>query len=129
MTKGVTPRLIEQRLRNRMIEALQGLAQPEAELRAFGFHSYFNDAFDYLERDMILRNSVLSVEERQALMAVNEALELAAAETGEDETIEAFLATGQPATISLRALAALDICLARGRFSEDTEQTEPGVDV
>lgn len=130
-------RVVEQRLRNRAIEALETLAEGSEGLRSVGVGEYVEEFFDVIDDRSPWRWrtwSVFNADEVHALGVVHDLLVRACDETpqvptpggifGDDN--EDFIRTGWPLRIQSAASAALDLMLARGRFSEEQEQVEPG---
>lgn len=122
-----SPRLVDQRLRNRIIEQLQGLRRGDAEVREFGGNNYINGFFDGmpLEDDAPLKNSAMTAEEIAAVEDVRALMIQATLNTAQSLADEDFIAGGWPARIAPPAADALNLLMTRGRFSEDFEEIEP----
>jgi hypothetical protein len=116
-------RLIDQRLRNRVIEALLGLAEWEAEARAGDLDGLFNDAFDNLEPTHLAVVETLSAAERDILKCVWAALERASAV--DDASRGSHDAAASLAFVGDLAREGLAVFKARGRFSEIEEEDQP----
>lgn len=122
----VSDRLLDQRLRNRIMEEVLTLAEGPDGVREAGLPDYFNNFFDWVPEDGSLwPNSTLTEEEREQLQAVRDILLKALGEAGDFDTAEAFIATGWPDRIAPVARRLLDTFLRRGRFGEDKEEAEP----
>ena len=137
MAPDPSERVVEQRLRNRAIEALETLAEGDDGLRSMGVGEYVEEFFDIIDDRSRARWrtwSVFNAEEVHALSVVHDLLVQACAETPQVPTPggifaddnEDFIRTGWPLRIQPAASAALDLMLARGRFSEEQEEVEPG---
>lgn len=131
-----TERVVEQRMRNRAIEALETLADGDEGVRGGGVGEYVEQFFDIIDdrAPWAWRTwSVFTAEEIAALVAVHDLLVAAcdatptiatSAETAASAEDD-FIATGWPREIQPAAKTALDLMLGRGRFSEDVEEGEP----
>lgn len=130
-------RVVEQRLRNRAIEALEQLAEGSEGVRSVGLGEYVEEFFDVIDDRSPCRWrtwSVFNAAEVRALGIVHDLLVRACDETpqaptpggtfGDDN--EDFICTAWPTRIQPAASAAFDLMLARGRFSEEQEEVEPG---
>lgn len=116
-------RLIDQRVRNRVIEALLGLARWEDDARAGTLDRFFNDAFDDLEPARLTMVGTVSSDERAVLERVWTAIETASevddSSRGSQDAIAAL------ASLGALAVEALTVFKARGRFSEIEEEDQP----
>lgn len=130
-------RVVEQRLRNRAIDALETLAEGDDGVRSMGVGEYVEEFFDVIDDRSPWRWrtwSVFNADEVHALGVVLDLLVRACDETTQvptpegifDDDNEDFIRTGWPFRIQPAASAALDLMLARGRFSEEHEEVEPG---
>lgn len=125
-TAEPSPRLIDQRLRSRIIEKLQILSHGD-ECVVWEGPEWIEGFFDYFpyEGDQFRENSAINSEERSALQPVIRAMQDLIA-TGAANLSEAdFIASGWPKRIQPLAKAALATFLTRGRFSEEFEQEKP----
>lgn len=121
-------RLVDQRMRNRVIEALAPLSEGDAGVRAVGLGEYVEQFFDFIGDDAPWRwreMTTLTSDEVAALAAVHEVLDAACTATPQDISDEAFIESGWPTVIAPIAKRALDLMENRGRFSEQVEQVEP----
>ncbi len=129
MAEGISRRLLDQRLRNRIMEALLGLVEWQDDLRAVGFAEHFESFFDFFPyEDEPETNGAITSEERIAIAAAHGLMVGAMNDTPRDMTIEQYVATGWPQRIAPVAEKALRLMLARGRFSEQQEEAEPSSD-
>jgi hypothetical protein len=130
-------RVVEQRMRNRAMEALETLAAGDDGVRSIGVVEYVEEFFDIIDdrspwqwRDM----SVFTPDEVEALGQVHDLLVQACDATPQTATPggifvraeEDFIDSGWPSRIEPAARKALDMMTNRGRFSEEDEEIEPG---
>ena len=126
MTEEPSERLIEQRIRNRIYEILEILADSDAGVDIVGIKGYFHLFEDFVHRPSIeAGTSALSKEERAVVLEIAEFLE-AASETNPDFTRAEFIDSDWPGRIAPAARNARALFLRRGLFSEKVEELEPG---
>jgi hypothetical protein len=126
MTEELSERLIEQRIRNRLYEILEILADCDGGVDLVGIKGYFNLFEDFVHRPSIeAGTSALSKDERAIVLEIAEFLE-AASETNPDFTRAEFIESDWPAKIAPTARDARTLFLRRGLFSEKVEELEPG---
>ncbi|RUU14858.1 hypothetical protein EOD08_29665 [Mesorhizobium sp. M6A.T.Ca.TU.002.02.2.1] len=126
MTKEPSARLIEQRLRNRIYEILEILADCDAGVNLVGINGYFNLFDDFLHRPSNeSRMSVLSKDERAIVLEIAHLLEEACVAIP-DFTKAEFVESGWPRQIAPKATVARMLFLQRGLFSEEFDEAEPG---
>jgi len=126
MTEEPSERLIEQRIRNRIYEILEILADCDAGVDLVGIKGYFYLFEDFVHRPSIeAGTSALSKEERAVVLEIAEFLE-AASETNPDFTRAEFIDSDWPGRIAPAARGARALFLRRGLFSEKVEELEPG---
>ena len=126
MTEEPSERLIEQRIRNRIYEILEILADSDAGVDLVGIKGYFYLFEDFVHRPSIeAGTSALSKEERSVVLEIAEFLE-AASETNPDFTRAEFIDSDWPGRIAPAARNARALFLRRGLFSEKVEELEPG---
>ena len=126
MTEEPSERLIEQRIRNRIYEILEILADCDAGVDLVGIKGYFDLFEDFVHRPSIeAGTSALSRDERAIVLEIAELLE-AACETNSDFTKAEFIESDWPGKIAPMARNARALFLDRGLFSEKVEETEPG---
>lgn len=121
-------RIIEQRLRNRAIEALGVLAEGDVGVRAVGNVDYINGFFDLIDDDVSSewRNwSTLTSAEVSALDKVQRLLLEACVGTPQVCSDDEFIASRWPARIRPVAAEALALMRPRGSFHEDREEESP----
>lgn len=122
-------RLVEQRLRNRTMEALVALSDGDAGVRRLGVGEFVEQFFDSINDDSPWHWrdwSCFPPEEVERLDAVHGLLKAACAArpyiTTDDNY---FIASGWPGRIQPAAREAPDVMQARGRFREDAEEETP----
>jgi len=124
-------RIVEQRLRNRVMESLVALSQGNAGVRSVGVGEYIEQFFDTVNDDSPWHWrdwSCFTPEEVEGLDAVHGLLKAACAATPHITTDDDdFIASGWPDRIQPAARKALDVMQARGRFREDIEEERPSV--
>ena len=128
MSEQVSERLVEQRIRNRIIEVLDMLSDGEEHVQTSGFSDYFELFYDWIphrEDGAFPDLSTLTEPEQRALSEVSQVLDEACDDTPNDMSEREFIATGWPERIQPIARRALDLLLERGRFDEEVEETEP----
>lgn len=126
MIEEPSERLIEQRVRSRIYEILEILADCDAGVDLVGIRGYFDLFEDYVHRPSIeAGTSALSKDERVIVLEIAEFLE-AACETNPDFTKAEFIESDWPGKIAPTAKDALALFLRRGLFSEKVEEVEPG---
>ena len=125
MDETVSDRLLDQRLRNRMMEELLGLVDWE-DFIGWGADEYFNSFFDsFPDAPPLPSNSALTAAERSALTDVLELMNRAANATARHLTEDELIESGWPERIKPVAAKALAMMVARGRFSDEVEEELP----
>jgi hypothetical protein len=130
MQDNPSPRLVDQRLRNRVIEAVDTLAKGECGVRQVWPDEYFEQFYDQIphHKDGEMRaNSAITLEERSLLLKISQILDQACDVTPKRMTADELIDTGWPKRIQAVAQRALTFLLERGRFSEDREEEEPSL--
>jgi len=118
VTEMPSERLVDQRLRNRAIDALEVLAGGNEGVRAAG--AVVDD------RQPAWRHlSTYTPPEIAELERVHSLLLDACAETAPIQRDDDFIASGWPERIKPAAADALALMLSRGRFREDREEQSP----
>jgi len=126
MENEPSPRVLDQRVRNRIIEVIGILADGVDGLRLFGVSGYFNFFFDWVtDEGDIAPNSAMSIEEREQLMVLRRLVVAACDDTPATITEHALIETGWLDRIVPEAKRALEVFLKRGRFDEEKEELEP----
>ncbi len=119
-------RIIEQRVRNRIIEAVKTLAKGEAGVRSVSAVEYFEKFYDWIPYGGALpMASALTPAERERLTELSRLLDQACDATPETMTADELIATGWPRRIQLSAQEVLMLMERRGRFREDREEEHP----
>ena len=121
-------RIFDQRMRNRIMEAVHTLAEGDDGVRRVWPTEYFESFYDWLPHrsDGGMRpNSAITTQERESLMEISRMLDEACDATPQNMNADELIATGWPMRIQPIAQHALTLMLNRGRFSEDKEEVEP----
>ena len=122
MNTPMSDRVLDQRLRNGIIERLQMLVDWTETVAAIGATGYFNSFFDVLpDKPPLPINTALSSEEREALTEVLDLMDRAASCTGQNVTDEELITSAWPMRIGEQANSALSIMMVRGKLSDDVE--------
>ena len=125
-----SPRVVEQRLRNRAMEALETFAAGNDGLRRVGVVEYVEEFCDVINDEVQWHWqewTCFAPEEVQALDEVQKLLKAACGATPQDCSDDIFISSGWPARIQPVAAAALVGMQARGRFREDIEEEQPSL--
>ena len=128
MKERPSQRIVDQRVRNRIMEAVLTLAEGDKGVRAVGPSEYFEMFYDFIphHRDGTMPpNSALTQEERDLLADVRANLDQACDATPGIMDAEALVATGWPARVQPVAKRALAAMMKRGRFDEEREEDMP----
>lgn len=128
MENKPSDRLIDQRLRNRIMEAVLGLAEGNDDVRRSGPVEYFENFYDFIPHRVVGRmrtNNALTAEEVALLADVRAILDDACDATPRGVTANELIASGWPERIRPVARRALALMLQRGRFDEEREEEEP----
>jgi hypothetical protein len=130
MEEKPSDRVIDQRTRNRIMEALHTLADGDTGVRNGWPDEYFESFYTWIPHhdDGIMRpNSAITVEERAALTEVSAMLDAACDATPAVMNADELIETGWPIRIQPIARKALQLMAHRGRFSEDRDELEPSI--
>ncbi|MFZ2998281.1 hypothetical protein [Sphingobium sp.] len=126
MSTSISDRLLDQRLRNGMIERLQMLVDWTETIAAVGAAGYFNSFFDvFPDKPPLPVNTVLSSEECEALTKILELMDQVASCTRQNLTDDELVASAWPMRIGEQANSALSIMMVRGKLSDDVEVPIP----
>ncbi|TGQ65055.1 hypothetical protein EN829_027030 [Mesorhizobium sp. M00.F.Ca.ET.186.01.1.1] len=126
MADEPSERVIEQRIRNRIYEILEILADCDAGVDLVGIKGYFYLFEDFVHRPSIeAGTSALSRDERAAVLEIADFLD-GAGEANPDFTKAEFIDSDWPGKIAPAAREARSLFLKRGLFSEKLEEIEPG---
>lgn len=121
-------RLVDQRVRNRVMEALEPLAKGNDGVRWRGHGEYVNQFFDFIDDDSPgdwRTMSTLTPAEVEGLDRIQRLLLDAVTATGRFCTDSDFIASGWPERIKPFAAEVLSQMRQRGRFDEDNEEEAP----
>ena len=121
-------RIVEQRMRNRAMEALEALSEGDEGVHRVGVGEYVEQFFDIINDEIPWRWrtwSCFTADEVERLDAVHTLLVAACDATPGITNDEAFIASGWPSRIQPAAHAALSAMRQRGRFREDVEEDAP----
>jgi len=121
-------RIVEQRMRNRAMEALVALSEGDTGVRSDGVVEYVEQFYDVINDDSPWHWrewSCFTAEEVEALDQVLQLLNGACAATPQMCTDDDFIASGWPDRVQPTAAWALALMHARGRFREDLEEQTP----
>lgn len=124
MNKGriISERLLDQRLRNRIMESLDWLTDAETGFE-FGAGQWFNQFFD--QAGSRVSNSAMTHEERSAFDVVLGLMKAAVGATPKHVTVDELQASGWLDRIVPAARTAHALMCLRGRFSEEIEEEAP----
>lgn len=128
MEERPSDRVVDQRIRNRIMEAVHTLALGDEGVREVWPAEYFESFYDWIRhRDDggMPPNSAITAEERACLLDVSRMLDDACDATPQNMDADELIATGWPKRIQPIAQRALSVMLQRGRFSEEQEEDEP----
>jgi hypothetical protein len=125
MEEKPSDRIIDQRIRNRIIEAVHTLAEGNEGVRAVGPPEYFESFYDWIPYGGEFSNNATTAEEKARLSDISKLLDRACDATPQSMTADELISTGWPELIQPIAQEALSLMLKRGRFSEDQEEKEP----
>lgn len=129
MNEEVSARVIEQRLRNRIIEAIEVLARGNQGLIEVNYNEFFLAFYDQWDNGQLISwpNSSFTDEEEQAVNALGQMLEGIMAETLHFQIEAEYIRSGCAERIRPAAHKTLTLFLTRGRFSEDCEELTPSL--
>ena len=128
MEEQLSDRLVDQRIRNRIMEAVETLADGDEGVRRESPGEYFESFYDWIpHRDNggMHPNSAISPDEEALLLEISGILDDACDATPCNMTADELIATGWPNRIQPFARKALDLMRVRGRFSEENEEDAP----
>ena len=122
-----SPRLLDQRLRNRVMEVAEMLADGDETVRLMGTTDYFERFYDFVpHRDdgVPFPNDAMTADEHTALQRLSKVMDDACDDAGGMEPDE-FIDTGWPARVQTIARALYELMARRGKFSDDIEEQQP----
>lgn len=122
-------RLVDQRIRTRIMDVIEIYADGDAGVSDFGgFEDYFEWFYDRIpHRDdgPFPDLSTLTDAEIAVLKRVSQIVDDACDATPRAMSLDAFVKTGWPGRIQPIAKDALDLMVGRGWFSDDVEENVP----
>lgn len=121
-------RLLDQRLRNRIIESLHTLSEGDEGVPREWPTEYFMGFYDWVPHHkdgQMPPNSAITAQEMASLIEVSALLDAACDATQQIMTPDELIKTGWPERIKPFAERSLNLMLERGRFSEDFEEEDP----
>lgn len=125
-------RIVEQRLRNRIMEAIWGLSRGVTGVGEAGPVEWFEGFFDHFPYEREPNQfPAMTPYEIAAVREVCRLMQAAIADTAISKypTVEEITRAGWPQRIAPVAQAALELMIGRGRFSEEVEEAEPSTPV
>ncbi|MGK9086157.1 hypothetical protein KXR64_20470 [Brucella intermedia] len=128
MEEQPTGRLVDQRIRNRIMEAVEVLAGGDETVRREWPVEYFESFYDWIPHQLdgeMRYNSAITPEERAVLLEVSSILDAACDATTGNMDADEFIASGWPKRIQPVAFKALKLMRNRGKCSEDQEENSP----
>ena len=123
----ISDRLLDQRLRNRIMESILWLSEG---VGSWGAGEYFEQFYDQMSmKRQPFPNSTMTANESEALENLCDLMNRACDATPRDLSVEILMASGWVEVIQAEAAGVLEIFLRRGRCDEEQEQTEPSVEM
>jgi hypothetical protein len=123
-------RLVQQRLRNRAMEALCTLSEGPDGVRAIGVVEFVEQFFDVIDDEVPWHWrswTSFTPDEVEGIGKVLRLMNAACAATPRVDTEEEFISSGWPARIQPAAASVLERMQARGRFREDIVEDVPSL--
>ena len=130
MEEQPSDRLVHQRIRNRIMEVVETLADGDDGVLREWPHEYFESFYDWIPHRAhgeMPSISTVSADERVLLIDVSRILDDACDATPKNMTADELIATGWPKRIQPMAQKALYLMRDRGRFSEEQEEDTPSL--
>ncbi|MBU6426419.1 MAG: hypothetical protein KGQ69_08805 [Rhodospirillales bacterium] len=130
MEEQLSQRLIDQRIRNRIMEAVETLADGDDGVRREWPDEYFESFYDVIphrNRGGMYPNSAITADEKILLLALSHIVDVACDATPNNMTADELIATGWPQRIQPIASKALSLMRSRGRHREDQEEDSPSI--
>ncbi len=125
MTESVSERIVDQRLRNRIMEEVCSLSEGLRYIDIWGAREYFNAFFFQVNPPGQRDNSACNEEEHTAIDELWNLMDQAADATSENVENFELIQSGWPDRITPVAEMVLALLLRRGRFGEDEEEVDP----
>ncbi|WP_135454760.1 hypothetical protein [Mycobacterium sp. DL99] len=117
-------RIIEQRVRNRVMEAVEVLADGDDGVRTVGDCCYYNYFFDFIDDDITATwrdLSTLTPAEVRQLESLHDLVKMSLQTTNAMDADE-LIASGWPVRIAAVARRTLETMQTRGRYDEESEE-------
>ncbi|MGV4793425.1 hypothetical protein [Rhizobium sp. F40D2] len=129
MGEEVSDRVIEQRWRNRIIEAVEVLARGDQGLIEVNYNEFFEGFYNcWHDGHLAVKpNSAITEEEERTIDALGRMLEGITNETRHFRSEAEYIQSGCAERIKPVAQNALKLFLSRGRFHEDCEELSPTI--
>lgn len=127
MKESPSERIVDQRIRNRIMEAVHTRADGDEGVRRESPAEYFESFYDWIPHhgDGEMRpNTAITSEEREQLSKVSAILDEACDATPGNMDADEFIATGWPKRVQPVAQRTLELLLARGRFDEGQDEED-----
>ena len=131
MEDSPSERLVDQRIRNRIMEAVLTLASGNEGALHEWPSDYFENFYTWVPHHgdgELQPNGAITAKELAALLELRSILDEASDATPKMMTAADLIETGWPNRVQPIAQRALNLMLGRGRFSEDQEEAEPSGD-
>ena len=128
MKEKPSNRLIDQRIRNRIMEAVEILANGDDGVNRVWPTEFFESFYDWIPHHSdgaMPSNCSINSDENALLIEVRAIVDCACDATPSDMTAVEFIATGWPKRIQPVATRALALMRSIGSFSEDREEESP----
>jgi hypothetical protein len=130
--RNPSDRLVEQRVRNRIMEEIWGLSRGNLRVHEAGPGEYFETFFDWFPYEGEPEwYPAMTPKETSAVREVCKVMQRALSEIdiSGNVSVDDVVRTGWPERIAPVAKQALDLMLVRGRFSEEEEEQEPSTPI
>lgn len=131
MSENPSERLVDQRVRNRIMDSMSWLAKGAEAVRRMSPQEFFVMFYDWVDDDNPVcpwpdgAPKMMTPAEVDAVTKVLAVVNAAVAEIDDIEDDTIVVASGWLERISPVARAALDLMLIRGCFDEEFEESEP----
>ncbi|MDT3377124.1 hypothetical protein RNI52_07300 [Labrys neptuniae] len=131
MSENPSERLVEQRIRNRIMDSMCWLAEGAEAVRRMSPQEFFEMFFDWVDDERSEwpwpkgAPETMTPAEVDAVSKVLAVVNAAVADIDDSHDEVAVIASGWLERISPVAKTALELMLARGCFDEDFEESEP----
>lgn len=131
MSENPSERLVEQRMRNRIMDAMSWLAEGPESVRRMSSQEFFEMFYDWVDDENPVwpwpkgAPETMTPSEVDAVTKVLEVVNAAVAELEDIHDDIIVIGSGWLERISPVARAALDLMLIRGCFDEEIEEGQP----